>query len=386
MSGGGKKVLFLGYDASRTGAPLLLLKFLEWLKLNADISAELLLRWDDGTLAADYKALFPVHGYHNWFQKMNGPGHRVLQKLHLAQARKPDLNRLFPVAKFPVIYANTIASLDFASEMGPNRKCILHVHELDFALRAFKMEQRLRDSIHFVSAYIAASDAVRRYLVETMGIPPSRVSVVHEFPICYLKSAEALNAARKEVRASLGVDENTLVVGMCGSLDWRKGSDLFLQLAVQLKRRRQQFLCVWVGGSAETTEVRHDLASAGLTDVVRIINACSDPERYYPAFDVFALTSREDPFPVAMLEAGASGVAILAFAGAGGAAELIGGDNGMLVPYLDVVAMADEICRLATDRATLRAVGAKMQSKVLECYQMPTQASKLLTVLKNVAE
>ena len=236
MTGGGKKVLFLGYDASRTGAPLLLLKFLEWLKLNADVSAELLLRWDDGTLAADYKALLPVHGYHNWFQRMNGPAHRVLQKLHLAQVRKPDLNRLFPVAQFPVIYANTIASLEFASEMGPNRKCILHVHELDFALRAFKMEQRLRDSIHFVSAYIAASDAVRGYLVETMGIPQSRVSVIHEFPICYLKSAAALNEARKAVRDSFGVDENTLVVNPAFSTKFGWFKTVIAQLSDALSR------------------------------------------------------------------------------------------------------------------------------------------------------
>ena len=54
-----KKVLFIGHDASRTGAPLLLLHLMRWLKRNGAIQFEMLLL-QGGPLEADYAALAPL--------------------------------------------------------------------------------------------------------------------------------------------------------------------------------------------------------------------------------------------------------------------------------------------------------------------------------------
>jgi hypothetical protein len=53
------RLLFVGHDASRTGAPILLLHLLGWLKANSDVSFRILLG-DGGPLEGDYRALAPT--------------------------------------------------------------------------------------------------------------------------------------------------------------------------------------------------------------------------------------------------------------------------------------------------------------------------------------
>jgi glycosyltransferase involved in cell wall biosynthesis len=58
------------------------------------------------------------------------------------------------------------------------------------------------------------------------------------------------------------------------------------------------------------------------------------------AADVFLLPSREDPFPNVVIEALAAGTPVVAFADTGGAPEALTDGAGVVVPYLDVDAMA----------------------------------------------
>jgi len=50
----GKKVLFIGHDASRTGAPLLLLELIKWLTSNSSVKPSVLLK-QGGELEAEYE-------------------------------------------------------------------------------------------------------------------------------------------------------------------------------------------------------------------------------------------------------------------------------------------------------------------------------------------
>ena len=78
---------------------------------------------------------------------------------------------------------------------------------------------------------------------------------------------------------------------------------------------------------------------------------------------MFALTSREDGFPMVNLEALAAGLAVVAFDGSGGAIEVLRGDGGeargIVVPYMDTGAMGGAIAGLALDRAELAALRAQ---------------------------
>jgi hypothetical protein len=66
----------------------------------------------------------------------------------------------------------------------------------------------------------------------------------------------------------------------------------------------------------------YDVAQLGLQNICHFLTAVLNPEPYFGAFDLFALTSRKDPFPVAILEA-TGGLPIVCFAHAGGASEFV---------------------------------------------------------------
>jgi len=102
----------------------------------------------------------------------------------------------------------------------------------------------------------------------------------------------------------------------------------------------------------------------------------------FAAMDIFALTSREDPFPLVMLEAAAMEVPMICFGKSGGGPEFAAGGAGIVVPYLDVRAFASEVARLADDAERRRAIGKLASKRVADCFTIDRQAPKLRDVIQ----
>ena len=90
--------------------------------------------------------------------------------------------------------------------------------------------------------------------------------------------------------------------------------------------------------------------SAASSRRILFIGPRADTAPYFLAADVFAMTSREDPCPIANLEAMESGLAVVAFQESGGPPRSFG-IEGSAVPYLDVEAMAVAVAELLSDPA-----------------------------------
>src|SRR5438045_3040406 len=143
-----RNVLFLGHDASRTGAPLLLLELIKWLKNNSAINPSVLLK-RGGVLESDYAAIAPTRAYDEEWKRMNKKFLiRVFRKLRLARVRQPDLSRLYPVEEFPTVYANTIDTCDMALQLaGTGCRVVQHVHELAYTTEVFGATEMLKRAV-----------------------------------------------------------------------------------------------------------------------------------------------------------------------------------------------------------------------------------------------
>lgn len=381
-----KNVLFLGHEATRTGAPLLLLELVKWISSNSDLKPSLLLK-RGGEIQNEYQNIAPARCWTDDVKKLNSGLHRrVWRKLVSKPLLHPNLPLIYPAAEYPLVYTNTIDTCDLAMRLaGPGRRIIQHVHELAYCTTTFGVTESLKQAVSATHIYIAASHAVREFLENTIEVPSSKIHVIHEFPIAIAMPPDAA-AARRTMRQQLGIAEDAFVIGMCGSIEWRKSPDIFVQLALQLRKfdGLQKCRLVWLGGSKKTqAEVAHDIARAGLREVCLFVPAVRNPEAYFAAFDLFALTSREDPFPVAMLEAAACGLPIVCFAGGGGAPELVEDDAGIIVPYLDVMAMAKACAALFADDEHRKKLGKKARDKVHTRYSLAVQGPKLLGVIES---
>jgi glycosyltransferase involved in cell wall biosynthesis len=381
-----KKVLFIGHAASRSGAPILLLQFLAWLKANSDLTFDAMVV-NDGPLLADMRAVAATEVIDVW----PSLAARVARKLVGAarwSARKDTLfQRAIAKRGYDLAYVNTVVparEIGLLSQLGVPIVC--HVHELDFAMMQMVGEPGIQRLIPAVTHFVAASQAVGDYLAERWRIPTSKISVIHEFtsPGPTLDNSEA----RHRTRAELGVADDEILVGSCGTLDWRKGADLFLQVARLVSTRDEppSIKFVWVGADLAHPDTRrflHDVKAAGLADSVRVVQSTTDPHRYFHAMDVFALTSREDPFPLVMLEAAASGKPLVCFAGSGGGPEFVESDAGFVAPYLDIDSFAKHVVALAGDAASRHSLGSAGRQKVLNRYTIDLQAPKLLDVVSR---
>jgi len=370
------RLLAVTHEASRTGAPIVLLRFLEWLRREEGAHVETLaLR--GGPLLDDFAAVGPVHlipayGTESLPRRIEQGMNRV------GLGRASDivrLRRLQFMARnlrgFDVLYCNSSTSavaLRILPELPPH--VIAHVHELTSAFNHWMDDEDRRWLLRHSSAFVVAADCVGQNLVDNHGVRQDQIRRCYEFIDLPIPSESATRRARE----SLTLSDGELVVGSMGTADWRKGTDLFLQMAALARRRAPDLKVrfVWVGRRPEWEAIGHnaDLAGLELEDIVTFTGEVPDPASYLSLFDVFCLTSREDPYPLVCLEAGALGVPVISFDN-GGMSELADADGleqPLLtrIPYLDVEGMTDAVLDRLRHPETRAAEGARLQTWVLD--------------------
>ena len=106
----------------------------------------------------------------------------------------------------------------------------------------------------------------------------------------------------------------------------------------------------------------HDVRRAGLGAVCRILPEVADPSAHLAAATVVVSTSREDPFPLSLLEAAALGTPVVAF-DSGGFGELLAGcgRSGWVVEQGDVLGLCAQVLRLIEDPDLAHAEALQVQ-------------------------
>ena len=171
---------------------------------------------------------------------------------------------------------------------------------------------------------------------------------------------------RAAARARIGIPETDFLVGTVSRLVPQKTvGDLVDALA-----RVPHATLVVIGDGPERSAVEHRIRRLGLCERVRLLGARDDVPALLAAFDIFALSSRWEGEPIALLEAMAVGVPCVATAVGGTCEVLAGGEAGVLVPVGDPAALAAAIELLRLDpehRARLECAGrARMRSRTPE--------------------
>ena len=280
-----------------------------------------------------------------------------------------------------LVYANSVRSARAIRALAPDAPLLAHVHEPDWTLHNIESPGDMAVIVGGGHPIIAVSDAVRSTLVNDFGVSPSRVHMIHGV-VC-LKRPDLPDHARS-VRQSLGISDTAFVVGAAGTLDWRKGSDLFVQLARRLRIERPDIdlHCVWVGGDSswdrfERVRLEFDAKKSGASDRIHFVGEHSNPWPFYESFDVFVLMSRADPFPLVALEAASISRPIVCFADAGGIPEFVSGGGGFVVPYLGLEEMTNRVIELHDDPDLRRSLGQQAAERLRAQYDTDTTIRRI---------
>lgn len=370
----------------------MLLHLLRWLKEHTDLSFQILLR-RGGALEPDFAAIAPTLVLSREISYGSGAVERLANIVGLhtyaqnhAHAR---IQKLYKKENVGLIYSNTATNggtLAWLRTLGT--PVISHIHELEFWMRHQMDRVSLEQLFENTDFYIAGAEAVRRNLVQNHGVDPGRVETAYEFIPTAQHKEIVQDGVQQKIRAQLGIPADAPIIGAAGTTDWRKGVDLFIQLARAMYKQapdlRTHF--VWVGGETKghrIEELMHDLSNSGLRNVVHFVGAQTNYLEYIASFDIFSLVSREDCFPLVMLEAAVFNKPILCFDKSGGAGELVQGDSGFVVPYLDTEAMAECAIALLRNPRLRRTLGEHAAEKTKQRHDVSVIAPQILRIIQR---
>lgn len=367
----------------------MLLHLLRWLRTRVNWEIEVLVN-GRGPLLGEFRSICKTTIWRSPASLLNElpqDWRRSLQP-YLKTLEALHMKALLSGRRYDLIYANTGATWQQVSILSKYAPALLwHIHELEYGLRLSVGGDRINHVFKDIAKFVAVSNSVRDTLSREFNVPADRIDLVHGFvPLPDLASEEQ-QLRRQKIRIEQGWPQDTFVVGGCGNLGWRKGTDLFLQIANIVSRTNgyEKIRFLWVGGrqDKESLEFDHDVRALGLNEYCHRVTSTKEISDYYCAMDIFALTSREDPFPLVMLEAGAYNVPTVCFADSGGGPEFIGDNADLVAPYLDVITFAAHIMKLH-DEPDLRAQFSKSAlEKVQTSYVIECQGPKLLQSIES---
>jgi glycosyltransferase involved in cell wall biosynthesis len=179
---------------------------------------------------------------------------------------------------------------------------------------------------------------------------------------------------RTKFRHELCIPDHTILIGIVGRLTEIKNHQMFLNVVWRLKSidpalRRQgavRFIVVGDGGLRDALELQSQ--QLDLDKDVIFVGGRRDPEYFYPALDVVALTSRNEGTPLTLIEAMANARPVVATS-VGGVVDLLGDvvedgpyqvcRRGIAVPPGDEDAFAAALSRIIRDRSLRQELGER---------------------------
>ncbi len=261
---------------------------------------------------------------------------------------------------------------------------VFHSYYGPLKTRFFLRIERLLAQV-VTDSIVVVSEQQRREIHETFRVGRGEKFVVIPLGID-LSAYACFEERRPRARAELGAREDDILVGIVGRLTEIKNHRMFLQAAACYKALaaspgapRVRFMIIGDGNlRRELKEVARKL---GVEDCVTFLGTRRDPENFYPALDVVALTSLNEGTPLTLVEAMANARPVIATA-VGGVVDLVGQpigleaaearytvcERGILVRPRDCEAFALCLARLIRDQQMRLEMGQRGRDYILRHY------------------
>jgi glycosyltransferase involved in cell wall biosynthesis len=364
---GGRTVLVVTHEASRTGAPKVALDLLDALQ-GGGWRTVAVLRWGgpleaDFTAAADrtlhepFRHLRAVLLRRGWSRRVLVPRlERVAARLVLRRTR-PDL-----------VWANTVISAPYA--VAAARRGVPSVvlsHEHPETVGRTSERSGLARLVHGPHArppvLLGCAPMTAEVLREQLALPTGSVGVLH--------SPVDVDGTRGAAEApSTTPPGGVVAVGLANE---SKGADVFAAAAQLAAARGMDVPWRWVG------EVAMDLADGPAQFVGPRANAAAE----IAAADVLVLPSRTDAFPLVVLEAMAIGTPVVAV-DLPGPVEQLGG-AGWLVPTEDPAAIVDAVAEVLADPAAAAERAAAARQRCVQHWDIARFRERVLALAASAA-
>ena len=351
VSTSNNKIIVVSHDAHPHGAQFLALGMVRALKLDLKLEVEVVLL-GKGKLTQDFAALAPIHDLSE-LASDNQAVTKLANSLFKRGFNRAIANTTVSGSVVPIFHKAGIESI-----------CL--VHELSGVILSNGLQNHTKQIAEYAKAVVFPAQIVADDFSQFATINSDKQIIRPQGLYRRNKWRFDKNTAKNKLRKQLGINENCKIVLTVGYADHRKGVDLFVECAFNILAKRTDVDFVWVGHweQAMQIEIEAKLLKSAYKNRIHFVGYNPETALFHAASDVYALTSREDPFPNVVLESFDAGVPVVAFASTGGAAHLVQEVGGLVVPSQDVNKFSNAICQLLDNAELSSSLGKAAQNHI----------------------
>lgn len=233
-------------------------------------------------------------------------------------------------------------------------------------------------SLRFVDRVVFVSEAMRHH-PRLRSLPSAKVAVIaNGIPA---ESAQQENGAvREEIVRFAG---QGFSIGAVGRLSPEKGLEHLVDAVADLAGEGRDVRLALLGEGELRRELEQRAADRGIGDRVLFAGYVPDARRYLPSFDLFCMPSLTEGLPLALLEAMAAEVPIIA-SGVGGIPEALDqGRAGLLVAPGRVAALREAIASVLDEPQPASARAHQARQRLAAVYSSRAMAERYLQVYRQ---
>jgi glycosyltransferase involved in cell wall biosynthesis len=296
-----------------------------------------------------------------------------------------ELQRLLRARRYQVIHSHSPVAATVARAL-PGGRGSVFVHTEHNVWPRFRLPVRVLNTatIGRNRRLFAVSDAVARSMKPTRWEPWARVPapevLYHGIDESEVRTG---SEARAKGRADLGVPPHAFVIATVGNLVPKKDHHTLLDAFATAFAQHPDTHLVIIGGGPLEAELRARAATLGVAERVLFTGQRPGVADLYGAFDLFVLSSLHEGLPLALLEAMASELPVIATS-VGGIPEVVtDGRDGLLVSPRDPGALADAMRSIARDEETAARLAAAARVTAGR-FSIPRAVDRMAAVYTDV--
>ena len=243
------------------------------------------------------------------------------------------------------------------------RQVINTRHGMGGNQRAARREWLYRRALASTDTVVAVCEAARSDAVRRGIVPMAKTRVVPN-GIQVGSFQAASNTMRRRLQDKLGLPPQTQLIGNVGRLNWAKDQASLIRAFRHVNQECPDTALLLIGEGELRKDLEVRAAEEGVTDRVHFLGDRNDVHELLQGLDLFVLSSVSEGYSLALLEAGAAALPIVA-TDVGGNSEIIrDGESGRLVPAGDPVMLADAMLSLLCNPLLAQALGKSARTWV----------------------
>lgn len=368
-----KSLIIVSHDSNRGGAQNSLLNFCQILHKN-NFKLYIISK-NRGPIEKEYEKIGSNFKWNYFSQNKSILFFRIINKIiNINYFINRNIIKKIKSLQSEICICNTITNFEIVENFQNSLKIVTWVHELEYMINISKniFSECPEKLIEITDYFLCASDSVKRHLVKRYQISPKSTYIINEIidytPPYHKKS------------------NNKFIVGGCGKLSWRKGSDLFIIIADYLINtlKVKDVYFEWLGADTQTLDyiqIKHDIEKLGLKNFVRILEQSENSKTFMQNISLFVMVSREDPFPLVNIEAGAAGTPIITFKSTGGSEEFV--DDDLSFNYNNVKMVSEKIIELRNNPKLYNKKSRNIY-KTASLYDKKSKEKEIINLIKSL--